>query len=324
MKIDGPAAEGNGVGLRALLDEVALRNHEISLEAAALAFTGNGADPLEGEIGGLGEFTGIFNVVPHSVGDFPELPLDLFGLVHGVAEPAVFDPPEAAAKLGGVEIAEARDLRDVLECVAGRREFHRTAGVFGIKVDRVTEQLGIGDGGREGLVELGGGFSADAERGAGEETDDPVARGVDEERCGDLVGRGILGIEGADGADRVGAGLFQVVNGGVEQEREAFLGDGFSMRMVSQMSGLPSGLRYWFSRRNSSITPPSRAQRLLLPRWEVAPRTQSRTSLEALPPRTGRSCTRMTFRPARAAVMAQHVPARPPPTTTRSAERFFG
>jgi hypothetical protein len=37
----------------------------------------------------------------------------------------------------------------------------------------------LGVGGREGLVELGGGFGADAERGAGEEADDAVARGVD-------------------------------------------------------------------------------------------------------------------------------------------------
>ena len=227
VKIDGPTAEGNGVGLRALLDEVALGNHEISLEAAALAFAGDGADPFEGEVGGFGKLAGVFNVVPHAVRDLPELPFDFFGIVHGVAETAVFDPPEAAAELGGVEIAEARDLRDVLECVAGRREFHGPAGVLGVKINRVAEELGVRGGGGEGLVELGGGLGADAERGAGKEADDTITRGVDEEGRGECVGGGVLGIESADGADGVGAGFIEIVNSGVEEEREAFFRDGF-------------------------------------------------------------------------------------------------
>jgi hypothetical protein len=40
----------------------------------------------------------------------------------------------------------------------------------------------------------------------------------------------------------------------------------FSRRRASTRSGLPSGLRKVFSTRISSITPPSRAQRLLFPR----------------------------------------------------------
>ena len=91
-----------------------------------------------------------------------------------------------------------------------------------------------------------------------------------------------------------------------------------SNMMVSRMSGFPSGLRYRFSTSNSSITPPSRAQRLLLPMCEVAPRIHRRTSLDALPPRTGRSCTSTTLLPARAAVMAAQTPARPPPITATS------
>ena len=100
----------------------------------------------------------------------------------------------------------------------------------------------------------------------------------------------------------------------------------FSNKMVSKMSGLLSGLRYMFSTNNSSMTPPSRAQRLLLPMCEVAPNTQSRTSLEEFPPKTGRSVTRTTLMPARAAVMAPHKPASPPPTITRSLFRamFLG
>ena len=92
----------------------------------------------------------------------------------------------------------------------------------------------------------------------------------------------------------------------------------FSNISVSKISGLPSGLRYRFSTNISSITPPSLAQRLLLPMCDVAPKTHNRTSLDALPPNTGRSCTKTTFIPCRAAVIAQHTPDKPPPTTTKS------
>ena len=41
-----------------------------------------------------------------------------------------------------------------------------------------------------------------------------------------------------------------------------------------------------------------------------------RISLDALPPRTGRSCTSTTFAPCRAAERAAHTPLKPPPQTT--------
>ena len=63
------------------------------------------------------------------------------------------------------------------------------------------------------------------------------------------------------------------------------------------------------------------AMAALQPKWEVAPSTQRRTSLEELPPKTGRSCTSTTRRPSRAAVMAAHTPANPPPTTAKSQGR---
>ena len=92
--------------------------------------------------------------------------------------------------------------------------------------------------------------------------------------------------------------------------------------MLSKITAFPSGLRYIFSTSNSSIIPPSRAQRLLLPMWEVAPNIQSLTSLEALPPNTGLSCTNTTLMPHLAAAIEAHTPEIPPPTTTRSATIF--
>jgi hypothetical protein len=45
---------------------------------------------------------------------------------------------------------------------------------------------------------------------------------------------------------------------------------------------------------------------------------ESPTSLLALPPSMGRSCTSATRNPFRAALMAAGAPPMPPPTTTKS------
>ena len=50
----------------------------------------------------------------------------------------------------------------------------------------------------------------------------------------------------------------------------------------------------------------------------TSPERPTRTSELLLPPNTGRSCTRATRQPRRAALTAAQQPAMPPPTTTRS------
>src|SRR5690606_731133 len=91
-----------------------------------------------------------------------------------------------------------------------------------------------------------------------------------------------------------------------------------SNKTASNINGLPSLLTYVFSTNISSTTPPSRLHRLLFPRWEVAPNIHSRTSLEEFPPNTGLSCTKTTFTPLRAAVIAVHTPDNPPPMMASS------
>ena len=53
----------------------------------------------------------------------------------------------------------------------------------------------------------------------------------------------------------------------------------------------------------------------------VAPTMCMRISLEALPPSTARSWTRITWVPRRAAASAQQTPDMPPPATSRSQAR---
>ena len=103
-----------------------------------------------------------------------------------------------------------------------------------------------------------------------------------------IAGR-VLAAESRDGGNDVGIAFLHLKAAVFSSSVMFSSSTTFSSRMVSKIGGLPSGLRKTFSTRNSSMTPPSRAQRLLLPMSEVAPNTQSRTSLEAFPPSTGRS-----------------------------------
>src|SRR5690606_8148978 len=101
VEVDAPAAVGDGVGMAWTMNNVLLREHKRAFEAAAFAFARNVADPFQGEVGGFGEFPGIFDVVPNSIHDAPEFPFDFLRVVDGVEAPAPFDPPEFAAAFRG-------------------------------------------------------------------------------------------------------------------------------------------------------------------------------------------------------------------------------
>ena len=92
----------------------------------------------------------------------------------------------------------------------------------------------------------------------------------------------------------------------------------FSRITVSNKIGFPSLFLYIFSTNISSIIPPSRDQRLLLPICDVAPNIHNLISLDAFPPNTGLSCISTTFIPDLAAAIAAHTPERPPPVMTKS------
>ena len=110
----------------------------------------------------------------------------------------------------------------------GGDELHRPPRVLRIKINRVAEQFVAGFFRRKLFAELGPRLRADAKRRARQKTHDAVAARVHEQRRGDFVSGGILRAERADGFDGVRVGLFQVVNGGVEQQRDVrFVDDHF-------------------------------------------------------------------------------------------------
>ena len=183
MQIHGPTAVGENVFEVGLLDKVLLADHVVALEAAALALARNSTDPLEVHRFSLGELAGVLEVVPDSVDDFPQLPLDVFGLVDGVEASAVFEPPKIAALHVRVELAVAGDLGDVVQGPTRRDKFDRHADVLAVEIHRVAEKLAVGRIWGKAFAELLLGLGAHAERGSGHEADNAIARGVAEQRC---------------------------------------------------------------------------------------------------------------------------------------------
>ncbi|MNE37802.1 hypothetical protein D3C80_1316710 [compost metagenome] len=97
MQINRPAAVRNRVVVIALLNDILLAKNMIANKAAAFAFSGNGANPLNRQVCCIREFAGVFNIVPNAPDDFPQLPFDLLTLVDGIKTSSPFQPPQIAA-----------------------------------------------------------------------------------------------------------------------------------------------------------------------------------------------------------------------------------
>ena len=220
VQVERPAAEGDGVVVAALFDHVLLDQHGVAFEAAALAFARDVADPFEGEVGCVGEFPAVFDVVPDAVDDPPEFPLDVFGLRDGVEVAAVFDPPELAGLVIDREIPEARNhFLDVFDRKAWRGVGHRVADVLAHEVDGVAEEIAVFLGGGKSFAEFVAALRSHAERRSGQKPEDSVARGVDKQVGFNGVAGAILAAERLDAANAIGVRGVLSCNedGGVEQ-----------------------------------------------------------------------------------------------------------
>jgi len=70
--------------MMALLYDILLGQYGVALETAAFALARNLADPFQRQCFGFGKLARILDVVPHAIDDFPQLPLDRFGVVHRI------------------------------------------------------------------------------------------------------------------------------------------------------------------------------------------------------------------------------------------------
>ena len=117
-----------------LFDQVLLNQHRVAFEAATLALPGDRAHPLQRQVGSLGEPAGILDVIPNSVRDAPEFPLDALAVVNGVQFAAPFDPPLVTAGVAAANdpLQRNRRRRNVFS-EARRHIFDRMAHIFRIK-----------------------------------------------------------------------------------------------------------------------------------------------------------------------------------------------
>jgi hypothetical protein len=97
MQINRPAAIRNRIILRTLLHNVLLSQHIVATKSTAFAFTRNGAYPFQRIVTGIGKIPGILYVVPDTIYNSPQFPLDRFGIFHRIEPAAILDPPEFAS-----------------------------------------------------------------------------------------------------------------------------------------------------------------------------------------------------------------------------------
>src|ERR1022692_2224416 len=139
MQIHSPATEGNGVLVNALFYHITLRKNIVTFKSTALAFSGNASHPFQREVFRLGKPPGILDVVPDSIGDPPEFPLDFFGLMNSVAAAAPLKPPETAAGIRNTDVSITRYFSDITQSEIGRDVSDGTASVLAVEVERVSE-----------------------------------------------------------------------------------------------------------------------------------------------------------------------------------------
>src|SRR5688572_7078444 len=92
MRVDEPTAVGNRIVKRRRVQNVALRHHVLADKPAALAFSGQEAEPLERPVIGA-VAAAILDVVPNAQHDREQLVSDLLVRLDRIEVSAPLDPP---------------------------------------------------------------------------------------------------------------------------------------------------------------------------------------------------------------------------------------
>jgi hypothetical protein len=164
-------------------------------------------------------------VVPYSVHDSPQFPLDGMAVVHRVEPATVLDPPQPAAMVLRSEGAPPRDAVHGIDRECGPCEPDRMARIPRHEVDRVTEQVAGAARRGQPLAELLAGFGAHPKRSPGEKSHRSVARGIAEERSRQFIPCATEGREGehvtnGTGMASIGGGALHRIDGRIEQESD--------------------------------------------------------------------------------------------------------
>lgn len=143
MQINAPATESHGIRVFALFHYVLLNEHVIALEPSTFTLAGNRADPFERHVFGFRKLSRIFDVVPDTVHDFPEFPLNRFGIMNGIEPTSVLNPPELTTIFVGFKPTITRNFGDVVQRVCRWRKLYRTACIFRVEIERMSQQLTV-------------------------------------------------------------------------------------------------------------------------------------------------------------------------------------
>mgnify|MGYP007073476359 CR=1 FL=1 len=114
MQIDSPASEGDRIRVMSLFDDILLNQRIFTFKTAAFALTRNRSDPRQGKILRIGKIPRILDIIPHTVDDAPNFPLDLFRIVYRIEPSPLFEPPKTTTVFGGADFPPTRNAGDVL------------------------------------------------------------------------------------------------------------------------------------------------------------------------------------------------------------------
>ena len=223
MQIQSPTTVRHAVGVFPLLDDILLGHHHIAFKTTTFTLARHMPDPFKRQIFRLRKLARVLDVIPNSINHLPQFPLDLLRVMHGVERATVFDPPKIASVLFRVEGFVAWNFCDVIQREGWRNITDRATGVFRVEIDRVTEEFTKGGIGTKLFPELLPALGTHAECGSGHESQDPVARGIAEQRSSDVVKRRVLTAKGAHRLDGIGIFLGDIEHGRIEEQSDVGL-----------------------------------------------------------------------------------------------------
>ena len=217
MIVHCPAAVGHYIGEGTAGGQILLGEHIVALVAAAFAFAGQEAHPLQLPIIRAVIAT-VFDMIPHAKGDFEQLHVQRLRVGNGILLAAQLNPPEVHARADEIMVLVHHagvigiDVRPF-----GRGEGAGMIGLPGFDQAGIAHRFAVSLRGSLGFAQIVLPFSAHAVGCAAQRGQDAVARAIQK----DLRFHGVEGIgiqlPAGNGRDAVARSL-TIQAGAVEQQ----------------------------------------------------------------------------------------------------------